>query len=401
MKTQLLWLSLPLTVALCASVAADEPAKVLCGIDVLQRDGFKLLQGRTVALITNHTGRDLQGRRTIDILLNAPGVKLVKLFSPEHGLYGNVDEHVGNTEDPATKLKVYSLYGKTRRPSAEMLAGIDTIVYDIQDIGARFYTYVATMGYAMEEAAKLKIRMVVLDRPNPITGERVDGPIHSGKERTFTAYGPLPVMHGMTLGELAVMSNAEYKLACDLTVVPVEGWKRSMWWDETGLVWVNPSPNMRNLTQATIYPAICLLEATNVSVGRGTDQPFEFFGAPWIDGPRLAEALNAADLPGLRFMPIEFTPTSSKFAKQLCQGVYVLVTDRDDFEATRSGLTIGWTLRKLFGDKFEINKMVNLVSNQEVVDAVKTTDRPDRLPQMWKQPLAEFEKVRAKYLMYK
>ncbi|MBP7937086.1 MAG: DUF1343 domain-containing protein [Phycisphaerae bacterium] len=381
--------------------AVGKPAEVLCGIDVLKRDRFKLLEGRKVALITNHTGLDREGNRTLDLLIAAPNVKVVKLFSPEHGFYGKLDEKVGDAVDEKTGLKVYSLYGKTNRPTPEMLEGVDTIVYDIQDVGARFYTYVATMGYAMEEAAKGRLKMIVLDRPNPITGIRVDGPIYDKPNRAFTAFGPLPVVHGMTVGELAQMFNAEYKIDCDLTVVQVEGWKRTMWWDETGLMWVNPSPNMRNLTQATLYPAICLLEACNLSVGRGTDQPFECFGAPWIDGRKLVAALNGAKLPGVRFVPIQFTPVpGTKLAGKECQGIYVLLTDRNLFEPVRSGLTIGWHLSRLFGSQFEVDKMNNLVGNAQVTEAIKAVARPDELPKCWREPLDAFKKVRSQYLIY-
>lgn len=380
--------------------AFGPPAEVLCGIDILKRDGFKPLAGRKVALITNHTGRDREGNRTVDLLFKAPEVKLVKLFSPEHGLYGTLDEKVGHTVDQATGLKVYSLYGETRRPTPEMLEGVDALVYDIQDIGARFYTYSATLGYALEAAAKHKLKMVVLDRPNPITGLIVDGPIADKNRYGFTAYGPLPVVHGMTFGELARMCNVEYDINCDLTVVELQGWRRSMWWDETGLMWINPSPNMRNLTQATLYPAICLLEATNVSVGRGTDQPFEIFGAPWIDGRKLAASLNEAGLPGLRFIPVEFTPTSSKFAKEKCQGVYVLVTDRQNIRMVESGLTIAWHLKKLFGPAFEVDKVINLLANAETLNNLKTAETPTTLPAGWRGPLSRFRDVRQKYLIY-
>jgi uncharacterized protein YbbC (DUF1343 family) len=287
------------------------------------------------------------------------------------------------------------------RPTDQMLEGVDTLVYDIQDVGARFYTYSATLGLCMEAAAKHKMRMVLLDRPNPITGLHPDGPMADPGKLGFTAYRPMPVAHGMTFGELARFYNGEGELGCELVVVPVEGWKRSMWWDETGLMWVNPSPNMRNITQAALYPAVCLLEACNVSVGRGTDQPFEVFGAPWIDGRKLAAALNGADLPGLRFVPIEFTPTSSKFAKEKCQGVYILVTDRDALETVRSGLTMAWCLKKLFGDTFQVDKVNNLLVNTRTMEALKQTDRPETLPETWKDPLAEFMKVREKYLTYR
>jgi uncharacterized protein YbbC (DUF1343 family)/CubicO group peptidase (beta-lactamase class C family) len=378
------------------------PAKVLCGIDVLKRDGYKPLVGRKIALITNHTGRDQDGNRNVDLLRKAPGLNVVKIFSPEHGLYGAVDEKVGNTIDKETGLQVYSLYGETRRPNDKMLEGIDTLVFDIQDIGARFYTYPATMGWCMEEAAKRNIKFFVLDRPNPITGLLVAGPLADKEKLGFTALMQEPIAHGLTLGELATMFNAENKVGCDLTVIKVEGWKRSMWYDETGLMWVNPSPNMRNLTQGLLYLDVCLLEATNVSVGRGTDQPFEMFGAPWIDSRKLSAALNGAKMPGLRFLPIEFTPAKgSKLGGQKCGGVYVMVTDRLAVESVTSGLKMAWYLKELFGDKFEIKGVNNLLVNTKVMDALKTTKDPSTLPALWADDLAKWKAVREKYLMYK
>ena len=398
------WLNFPsfalavLLLTLGAQRARGED--VLCGIDVLKRDGFAQLNGRKVALITNHTGRDREGNRIVDLLHEAKNVELVRLFSPEHGLYGALDEKVGHGTDEKTGLQVYSLYGETRRPTPQMLQGVDTFVFDIQDIGTRYYTYVATMGNCMEEAAKRKIRMVVLDRPNPITGTRVDGPIAEKEFHGFTAFGPLPVVHGMTVGELARFFNAEYGINCDLVVVPCEGWKRSMWFDETNLVWVNPSPNMRNLTQAALYPCIGLLEATNLSVGRGTDQPFEVFGAPWIDGRKLAEALNGAKLPGLRFVPIEFTPTTREFKGQRCRGVYIILTDREALRPVESGLAVAWHLRKLFGDKFNLDNVVRLLQNRRALEALKQTEDPMSLAATWKGELEQFKAKRAKHLMY-
>ena len=374
--------------------------EVLCGIDVLERDGFKPLQGKRVALLTNHTGRDRRGRRTIDLLAEAKGVKLVRLLSPEHGVQGKADGQVGDTVDEKTGIRIFSLYGKTQRPTPEMLADLDCIVYDIQDIGTRFYTYVGTLGFAMEAAAKLNLEVVVLDRPNPIGGIGVDGPLWDRPERLLVGYGPLPVMHGMTAGELARLFNDEYRIKCRLTVVPVEGWRRPMLWDDTGLTWINPSPNMRNLTEAMLYPGIGLLETTNLSVGRGTDQPFETLGAPWIDGPALAAALNAADLPGLRFIPIEFTPQASVFAGTACQGVHLLVTDRTRLEPVRAGLTIAWTLRKLSGPKFEIDRMATLLGNTAALDALKRAEDPRLLAEKWWPPLVEFRKIRARYVIY-
>lgn len=380
-----------------------QPPVVLTGLDVLERDGFKPLQGKRVALITNQTAVNAKGEHLLDILVRAKarGITVTKLFSPEHGLYGAVDEKVGDTVEPKTGLHVYSLYGKTRRPSDEMLKDVDVLVFDIQDVGARYYTYESTMGICMQEAAKRHIKYVVLDRPNPITGTRVDGPIADKQYFGFTAFGPHPLMHGMTMGELARYFNKEYNINADLTIVPCENWKRGDWYDATGLLWINPSPNMRNLTQATLYPCTCLLEASNVSVGRGTDQPFEFFGAPWVDGIRLAAALNAAGLPGLRVVPIEFTPKESKFKGELCHGCYVIVTDREKLEPVGAGLTIAWHLHHLFGDKFQVEKVKNLLQNNAAYDAMMTTTDPRTIPAVWRADVETFKQKRGPYLLYK
>jgi uncharacterized protein YbbC (DUF1343 family)/CubicO group peptidase (beta-lactamase class C family) len=376
-------------------------APVLTGIDVLERDGFKQLKGRKVAIVTNHSGKDREGKRTVDLLAKAPGVTVVRLFSPEHGLFGVLDEKVGHTVEPRTGLKVYSLYGETRRPTPEMLDGIDTLVYDIQDIGARFYTYISTLGLCMEECAKRKIRLVVLDRPNPNTGQTVEGPIAQKKHFSFICYGPLPVAHGMTVGELAKYFNEEMKIGCDLDVVAMEGWNRSMWWDDTGWAWVNPSPNIRNPTQAMLYPGIGLLETSNLSVGRGTDQPFELFGAPWVDSRRLAAALNKERIPGLRFVPVTFTPTASRFANQECQGVYVVVTDRRYMSPVNAGVTIAWHLANLFPKQYDLDSVLKMLANDDALKAIQKADNPDRIASAWKRDLDAFKETRQKYLLYK
>jgi len=371
----------------------------LTGIDVLARDGFKALDGRKVGLITNHTGVDHDGRTTLELLHAAPNVTLVALYSPEHGLKGELDERVADTSDPLTGLKVFSLYGETRKPSAESLAGVDTLVYDIQDIGARFYTYIATLGLCMEAAAENGLRFVVLDRPNPITGTRVSGPLND-RDGKFTAYHTVPVAHGMTVGELAQMYNGERKIGCDLQVVRMEGWRRSMWLDETNLTWVHPSPNMRSLTQATLYPGICLLEACNVSVGRGTDTPFEVFGAPWIREREVAARLNSLKLPGVRFVPYRFTPTASKFKDQACGGVQILLVDRDAFEPVESGLSIVRELNNLYSGQFEIDKVDNLLFNKAVLEEVKASSTARTYAELWRADQAEFMRMRAGYLLY-
>lgn len=382
--------------------AHGAPAEVLCGVDVLARDQFKPLAGRRVALITNHSGRTRDGRRTVDVLFaaKAQNVTLVHLFSPEHGLYGVLDEKVGNTTDPATGLPVFSLYGKTNRPTAEMLDGVDTLVFDIQDVGARFYTYSATLGNCMQEAARRNVRFVVLDRPCPITGTIVEGPIADKSHFGFTAFGPMPVAHGMTFGELARLYNDAWGIHCDLQVIPCDGWRRDMWYDETGLTWVNPSPNLRNLNAALLYTGVCLLEATNVSVGRGTDQPFEQFGAPWMDARKLSASLNAADLPGVRFVPAEFTPRESKFKDKPCQAVHILVTDRDAVHPVLTGVTIVWHLRKLFPNDFEFDKVERLLQSHAALEAIRAANNPREAQRAWQGELADFAKLRQTYLMY-
>jgi uncharacterized protein YbbC (DUF1343 family)/CubicO group peptidase (beta-lactamase class C family) len=373
----------------------------LNGIDVLSRDGFKILRGKRIGLITNQTGKDRNGKSTIDLLFNAPEVKLAALFSPEHGIRGVLDqEKIEHATDEKTGLPIYSLYGETRKPTAETLKGIDALVFDIQDIGARFYTYISTMGMAMEEAAKNKIAFIVLDRVNPINGEGVEGPLADADKLSFTAYHRIPVRHGMTAGELAQLFNGERNINADLTVVRVEDWKRGDWFDETGLTWINPSPNMRSLTQATLYPGVCLLEPTNVSVGRGTDTPFELIGAPWIDGRQLAQALNKANLPGARFVPVRFTPRASVHKDAECGGVNVLITDRKAFEPVLTGLEIAVQLLKLFPKDFSTERFNRLLANQKVFDAFRRGSDARALRQIWQSELDGFRAIRSRYLMY-
>ncbi|MBK8913572.1 MAG: DUF1343 domain-containing protein [Phycisphaerales bacterium] len=386
-------LLLLLCAVICPAVAAAQP--VLNGIDVLARDGFAPLVGRRVGLITNHTGVALDGRSTIELIRGAKDVTLVALFSPEHGITGQRDEKIGHSVDADTGLKVYSLYGETRRPTPEMLDGIDTLVYDIQDIGTRFYTYIATMGLAMEEAARAGIRVVVLDRPNPITGVRVFGPFNV-RDGEFTAYHKTPLVHGMTAGELAQLFNAERRIGCDLHVIRMEGWRRDMWFDATGQHWINPSPNMRSLTQAALYPAVGMIEACKISVGRGTDTPFERFGAPWVRERELAERLNAAGLRGVRFVPFRFTPKESKFRGVECGGVQVLLTDRDAFDPAIAGLTIVHVLEVLHPQDFDHENVNRLLFNER---AIATTATPSD-PPPWKDELTAFESVRGRYLLY-
>jgi uncharacterized protein YbbC (DUF1343 family)/CubicO group peptidase (beta-lactamase class C family) len=379
---------------------------VLTGIDVLERDGFKQLEGRRVGLITNHTGRNRAGRSTIDVLASAKNLKLVALFSPEHGLRGVEDVAVGSSRDEKTGLPVYSLYDKDkRRPSGEMLDGVDALVFDVQDVGVRFYTYISTCGLAMEEAAKRKIKFVVLDRPNPINGYDIEGPVADAEltadaKYSFTSYHTIPVRHGLTVGELALLFNSERRIGADLTVIKMEGWRRADFFDGTALTWVNPSPNMRSLTEALLYPGVGLLETTNLSVGRGTDTPFEIIGAPWIDGQKLSDTLNRAGLAGVRFVPVRFTPKSSKFANEECGGVNIVVTDRGPFRPVTAGLEIAYQLNRLYSGTWKVDQYIQLLVNRAALAALKEGREPSEIAQTWQAGLAQFASARKRYLLY-
>ena len=384
-----------------AGLLAPSDAEVLSGIDVLERDNFKQLQGMRVGLITNHTGRDRRGRQTIDVLREAPGVKLTKLFSPEHGIRGALDDKVSDSTDEKTGLPVFSLYGESRRPKPEHLKDLDALVFDIQDIGARFYTYISTMGNVMEEAAKAKLPLFVLDRPNPINGVDVEGPVADADRLSFISYHTIPVRHGMTVGELARLFNEERKIGCDLRVVKMENWRRGMWLDATGQSWVNPSPNMRSLTEATLYPGVGLLETTNVSVGRGTDTPFELIGAPWLDGQKLAGYLNARELAGVRFVPLRFTPRASVFKDQECGGVNIIITDRARFRPVRAGLEIAVALRRLYPQEWKVDDYMRLLNNADTLGRLKRADAPEEIERAWQARLAEFRRARGRVLLYR
>jgi len=375
-------------------------AKVLTGIDVIERDGFKQLAGLRVGLVTNHTGRDSSGHTTIDVLHKAAGVKLVALFSPEHGIRGLADDKISDSRDEQTALPIYSLYGESRRPKPEQLKDLDALVFDIQDIGARFYTYISTVGLVMEEAAKARLPVFVLDRPNPIGGLDIEGPIADADKLSFTAYHTIPVRHGMTIGELAQLFDQERQIGCDLRVIKMDGWQRPMWFDETNLTWVNPSPNMRSLTEATLYPGIGLLETTNVSVGRGTDTPFEVIGAPWIDGQQLAAYLNSRRIPGVRFIPVRFTPRSSVFKDEECGGINIIITERARFRPVANGLEIAGALNRLFIAEWKIDGYLRLLVNADTLARLKRGESVDEIVRSWATPLDNFRRTRAKYLLY-
>ncbi len=378
----------------------DQAPRVSNGIDVLRKQGFAALSGKRVGLITNQTGLAADGSSTIDLLYKSGVCKLVALFSPEHGIRGVVDAGIASTVDDATGLPIYSLYGETLRPTPEMLAGIDALVYDIQDVGVRFYTYSTTLAYCMEEAARAKVGFYVLDRPNPIGGLRVEGPMLDADKTSFVGYMALPVRHGMTLGELARYFNVERKIGAELHIIAMEGWRRSFYFSDTGQLWVNPSPNMRSLLEAVFYPGVCLLEATNVSVGRGTDTPFEVIGAPWVEPRRLAAALRDARVPGVEFVPITFTPTASTNRGQLCGGVNLVLTDRAAFNSVLAGLTLISTLHRLYADRFEMDKVIRLLGNERALNELKRGEAPARVLREANAGVRDFLVRRQKVLIY-
>lgn len=377
-------------------------ANVLNGIDVLEKNNFKELNGLKIGLVTNQTGRDLSGAATIDVLKNAPNVKLVALFSPEHGIRGELDEEgIKDSIDSKTSLPVYSLYGETRRPKQESLKDLDAIVYDIQDVGARFYTYTATLKNVLEEAAKAGKPVYILDRPNPINGVDVEGSLADEDKLNFIAAHTIPVRYGLTIGELGQMMNTERKIGADLKIVKMENWSRSLWFDQTNQTWINPSPNMRSLTEAALYPGIGLLETTNVSVGRGTDTPFEVVGAPYIDGRKLAEYLNGRNVKGVRFVPIKFKPNTSVFKDENLNGINIIITDRDAFNSVKTGIEIAAALRKLYPTDWQVEKFSRLLVNAAILEKLKAGNTPEEIEKAWQNSLEEFKKRRASFLLYR
>jgi len=377
-----------------------DAGQTLTGIDVLEARNFAPLIGKRIGLITNQTGIDRAGRSTIALLAQAPGVKLVALFSPEHGIAGSDDAAVASSVDPATGVPIYSLYGATQRPTDAMLTGVDVLVFDLQDAGVRFYTYITTMGYAMEAAAQHHIAFYVLDRPDPLGGERVAGPMLDAGRESFTAYFPMPIIPGMTLGEMALMFNAENHIGCDLHVIQMRNWSRDEWFDETGLPWVSPSPNLRSFQAELLYPGIEILQSAGVSVGRGTPTPFEQFGAPWIRASDLAAELNRRNIPGVRFAPARFTPDSGVHQGELCEGARLEVTDRAAFDPMRAGVEIAVALARLYPSNFDPRKIMFLVGNESTIDALARGDSPAAIMAAWKESLAPFMAMRAKYLLY-
>lgn len=378
------------------------PAKphALTGIDVLELENFAPLKGKRVGLITNQTGIDSQGRRTIDVLRAAPGVKLVALFSPEHGIAGRADSAVSDATDSQTGLTIYSLYGTTRRPTREMLANLDALVFDIQDAGVRFYTFTTTMAYCMEEAAKAHVSYYVLDRPNPLGGEIIEGPMLDPDKTSFVGYFPMPVRYAMTMGELAQMFNTENKIGADLHVITMKNWQRAEPFNQAGLPWIAPSPNLRSLTEAYLYPGIEILQAGGVSVGRGTDTPFEILGAPWIDGAKFAAALVRRKISGVDFTPTQFSPTQDTYAGQPCQGVRIRIAPKGDLHSMLMGLEIAETLHRMYPQSFHLEKTITLIGNQATIDALARGESPAKVIKSWTPALDKFRTMRSKYLLY-
>ena len=374
---------------------------VQTGLDVLEAEKYVPLRGKHVGLITNHTGVDYQGRTTIEVLAHAPGVQLVALFSPEHGIAGHADEKVASSKDSSTGLPIFSLYGEHLRPTDEMLVGIDALVFDVQDAGVRFYTYTTTMGYCMEEAAKRGIPVYVLDRPNPINGEVVEGPMLDADKTGFVAYYPLPVRYGLTIGELAQLFNEEKHINCELHVIAMKNWHRNFFYESTSIRWIPPSPNLRTLKGAILYPGLEILQNAGVSVGRGTEAPFEEFGAPWINGEEVAEALNARNLPGVHFANQPYIPVSGLYAGQHCGGVGIRVTDRAAVRSMRIGLEIAELLQKKYPEQFDVTKTILLLGNDATVQQLKAGTPPEQIIASWSADLAAFEQLRRKYFLYK
>ena len=377
-------------------------SRVQTGIDVYETMSLDPFAGKRLGLITNQTGVDSEGHRTIDVLAQHKSVNLVALFSPEHGMAGkSVDAKIADGLDEATRLPVYSLYGETQRPTDEMLKGIDVLIFDIQDAGVRFYTYVTTMAYCMEAAAKHHIKFVVMDRPDPLGGEITEGPMLDADRPSFTGYFPMPVRYAMTMGELAKMFNAENHIGADLEVFPVTNWNRHETYDETGLRWVGPSPNLRTLDEVFSYPGIEILQAGGVSVGRGTDTPFEILGAPWIHSKEFAAELNERQIPDVRFEAVHFTPSEGPYKGQVCGGVKIHLSSRDSFRSMRAGLEIAAALHLMYPDQFQLQKIIALLGSQSTIDRLKRGDSPKHIIAGWSPDLDKFRRMREKYLLYK
>ncbi|HON92481.1 MAG: DUF1343 domain-containing protein [Phycisphaerae bacterium] len=402
-----MWFSKWVCLTVLLSLTAACSAVVRTGLDnVGQHKG--LFEGKRIGIIANHTSYNSEGKHIVDVFRAMSGVRVVALFGPEHGFRGleEAGATIDNQTDAATGLPIHSLYGQTRKPTPQMLADVDVLVFDIQDVGARFYTYLYTMSLAMEAAAENGKRFVVLDRPNPLGGVQVEGPVLEPQFATFVGLYPIPVRYGLTVGELAKMINGEGWLAkgvkADLTVVPLTRWKRGLWYNQTGLRFIKPSPNMPDLETATLYPGLCLIEGTNLSEGRGTPKPFRQFGAPWIDSSALAARLNALNLAGLRFAPTSFAPTSSKHQGKQCHGVEITLVDRNRLEPFWAGVLIVNEIRRMYPDQFEWNAshFDRLCGTATIREAITSRTSPEPLRPTWEAACKSFRETGRKYFLY-
>ncbi|MFH1068259.1 MAG: DUF1343 domain-containing protein [Candidatus Glassbacteria bacterium] len=398
------------TIILLASVAGSCRADtgstpprqaVRTGLDVLVDENYSVIAGSRVGVVTNHTGRDSRGRHLIDLFRDSKALKLAAVFTPEHGLAGQAEGEYGTAAAEKDSLPVYSLYGEVKKPRPEWLAGLDVLVFDIQDIGTRFYTYITTLALCMQAASEAGVRFLVLDRPNPVGGLAVEGPVLEKElQGDFIAYYPIPVRHGMTVGELARLFNAEFGIGARLDVVAMKGWQREMYFDDTGLAWVDPSPNMRSLRAAILYPGLGIAEATNLSVGRGTDLPFEIYGAPFIDGRRLAGELRQAAIPGIAFTDTVFTPRGFVYSGETCGGIRARVTDRKAFDSVTAGLHLIGTIRRLYPDRYRIDRIDRWIGRREVKQQLAAGVPPEEIAAGWRKELETFKTLRRKYLLY-
>ncbi len=399
----------------CSPARDPNPPSIESGLDVLVASNYALLQGKRVGVVTNHTAIDRQGRHIADLLHQAPGVTLSKLFAPEHGIRGTAEAgvQIATEVDAKTGVPVFSLYGETKKPTPEMLSDLDVLLFDIQDVGTRFYTYISTMALAMEAAAEQQIPFVVLDRPNPIGGTMVEGPVLEQENRSFVGIHPIALRHGMTIGELARMFNEEGWLAggtrAELTVVTMRNWRRPMCFADTGLPWVKPSPNIVSPATALLYPGIGLLEATNVAEGRGTPTPFEVCGAPWIDHGRLLAALRTQSFPGLvcdttSLVPVDMPgmATNPKYEGQRCKGLRLQITDPTVFRAVDFGIHLLAAVRDLHGDQLVIREsgMRLMTGSTAVTSALMRGESPQHIIASWQGDLQRFLEMRRKYLLY-
>jgi len=397
------------------TLAFSQQSRVKVGAEILIEKHLDLIKGKKIGIVTNHTGILPDGRHIVDVLNEIEDVKVVALFGPEHGIRGEVPDgkSISHGVDTKTGIPVFSLYGEVKKPTTEMLKDIDVLIFDIQDVGARFYTYISTMSYCMEACAEMGKKFIVLDRPNPVRGVYVDGPILEPRFKSFVGLHPIPVAHGMTVGELAKMFNEEAWLEngmkADLTVIKMENYSRKLWFDQTGLPWIKPSPNMMTLKTAIVYTATCFIEGTNVSEGRGTQHPFEWIGAPWIDGSKLANELNSYNLPGVRFEPISFIPTDiekvtvdPKYEGERCSGIYLNVYDREKFEPVKVGVYILYALKKLYPDKFKWRTagQDRLWGTDKIRLMIDEGKKPEEIIKTWESELKKFLGIRQKYLLY-